>query len=305
MTELSLNCGAATDTGLVRDHNEDRYWIDPAHGAFLVVDGVGGQAAGERAAEIAVSAIRECLTVLPVGQAGSLRPIANRPARPPGHRRRQQSHLRRIATRSQTRRDGLRPDPGAGRRPHVTIGHVGDSRLYLIAAGAIRKVTSDHSPVGEIEDAGDLSEEEAMSHPRRNEVFRDVGSCPRSADDEDFIEITECELPEDAAMLLCSDGLSDHLTSRRIREIAERYTGDAEQTARNLVDAANQAGGRDNITAVFVAGPAFRGRTAATRPRLGITRIRPRRRVWSGRVAFLSYGLLLGMLLWAVLRNRG
>ena len=188
---------------------------------------------------------------------------------------------------------------------HVTIGHVGDSRLYLIEAGTIRKVTSDHSPVGEIEDAGDLSEEEAMSHPRRNEVFRDVGSCPHSADEEDFIEITECEFPDDAAMLLCSDGLSDHLTSRRIREIAERYTGDAEQTARNLVDAANQAGGRDNITAVFVAGPAFRGRTAATRPRLGITRIRPRRRLWSGRVAFLSYGLLLGMLLWAVLRNRG
>ena len=61
MTELSLNCGAATDTGLVRDHNEDRYWIDPARGAFLVVDGVGGQAAGERAAEIAVAAIREAI----------------------------------------------------------------------------------------------------------------------------------------------------------------------------------------------------------------------------------------------------
>jgi len=79
----------------------------------------------------------------------------------------------------------------------------------------------------------------------------------------------------------------------------------AEQVAQNLVDAANEAGGRDNITAVFVAGPAFRGRSAATRPRLGVTRIRPRRRVWSGRVAFLSYGLLLGMLLWAVLRIRG
>ena len=293
----------------MRDHNEDRYWIDPAHGAFLVVDGVGGQAAGERAAEIAVSSIRECLSVLPVGQAGCLRPIASRPAASNACRQAIAAANNQIYAESQQ-------DPKlAGmacvltlalvENSHVTIGHVGDSRLYLIEAGTIRKVTSDHSPVGEIEDAGDLSEEEAMAHPRRNEVFRDVGSCPHSADDEDFIEITECEFPDDAAMLLCSDGLSDHLTSRRIREIAERYTGDAEQTARNLVDAANQAGGRDNITAVFVAGPAFRGRGAATRPRLGITRIRPRRRVWSGRVAFLSYGLLLGMLLWAVLRNRG
>ena len=58
MTELSLNCGAATDTGLVRERNEDRYWMDPARGAFLVVDGVGGQAAGERAAEIAVAMAR-------------------------------------------------------------------------------------------------------------------------------------------------------------------------------------------------------------------------------------------------------
>jgi serine/threonine protein phosphatase PrpC len=309
MTELSLNCGAASDVGLVRDHNEDRYWVDPARGAFLVVDGVGGQAAGERAAEIAVSSIRECLSVLPVGQAGSLRPIVNRPAACNAVGEAIAAANDRIYAESQQ-------DPKlAGMAcvltlalvegSHVTIGHVGDSRLYLIESGTIRKVTSDHSPVGEIEDAGDLSEEEAMAHPRRNEVFRDVGSSPLPADDEDFIEITECEFPDDAALLLCSDGLSDHLTSRRIREIAERYTGDAEQTARNLVDAANQAGGRDNITAVFVAGPAFRGRGAATRPRLGITRIRPRRRVWSGRVAFLSYGLLLGMLLWAVLRNRG
>ena len=186
----------------------------------------------------------------------------------------------------------------------VTVGHVGDSRLYLIGSGTIRKVTSDHSPVGEAEDAGEIGEEEAMAHPRRNEVFRDVGSLPRPADEPEFIEVCHCELPNGAAMLLCSDGLSDHLTSRRIREIAERYAGDAAQTARHLVDAANQAGGRDNITAVFVAGPAFPGRSAATRPRLGITRIRPRRRVWSGRVAFLSYGLLLGMLLWAVLRIR-
>jgi len=303
MTEHSLDCGAATDTGLVREHNEDRYWTDPALGAFLVVDGVGGQAAGERAAEIAVAAIRET-----VGHALACQP-AGRPATAEARVRAS------VAAANNRIYTEARENPElAGMAcvltlalvegERVTVGHVGDSRLYLIGSGTIRKVTSDHSPVGEAEDAGEIGEEEAMAHPRRNEVFRDVGSLPRPADEPEFIEVRQCELPNGAAMLLCSDGLSDHLTSRRIREIAERYAGDAAQTARNLVDAANQAGGRDNITAVFVAGPAFPGRSAATRPRLGITRIRPRRRVWSGRVAFLSYGLLLGMLLWAVLRIR-
>jgi len=303
MTELSLDCGAATDTGLVRERNEDRYWMDPARGAFLVVDGVGGQAAGERAAEIAVAAIREW-----VGHALACQPDG-KPATPEARVREA------IAAANHRIYAEARADPelvgmacvltlALVEGEQVTVGHVGDSRLYLIGSGAIRKVTSDHSPVGEVEDAGEIGEEEAMAHPRRNEVFRDVGSRPRPAGEPEFIEVRHCELPNDAAMLLCSDGLSDHLTSRRIREIAERYAGDAAQTARHLVDAANQAGGRDNITAVFVAGPAFPGRSAATRPRLGITRIRPRRRVWSGRVAFLSYGLLLGMLLWAVLRIR-
>jgi PPM family protein phosphatase len=325
MTEHSLDCGAATDTGLVREHNEDRYWTDPALGAFLVVDGVGGQAAGERAAEIAVAAIREW-----VGHALVCQP-AGRPATPDARVRDAiggtdhrpswsvvppEARVREaIAAANNRIYAEARENPElAGMAcvltlalvegERVTVGHVGDSRLYLIGSGTIRKVTSDHSPVGEAEDAGEIGEEEAMAHPRRNEVFRDVGSRPRPADEPEFIEVRQCELPGGAAMLLCSDGLSDHLTSRRIREIAERYAGDAAQTARNLVDAANLAGGRDNITAVFVAGPAFPGRSAATRPRLGITRIRPRRRVWSGRVAFLSYGLLLGMLLWAVLRIR-
>ena len=115
----------------------------------------------------------------------------------------------------------------------ITIGHVGDSRLYLVWNGAIRKLTSDHSPVGEDEDAGELTEEEAMLHPRRNEVFRDVGSRRRSAADEEFIEIRQCRFRPDAAILLCSDGLTDQLTAAEVREIVERYDGDAARVAAN------------------------------------------------------------------------
>lgn len=293
-----LHTGTATDTGLIREHNEDRYWADPERGLFLVVDGVGGQAAGEHAAQTAVDTIRECLLA------------ATSPA----------ERICEAITRANNRifEMSRADDELTGmacvltlavvENGQVSVGHVGDSRLYLIWNGAIRKITSDHSPVGEIEESGDLSEEEAMHHPRRNEVFREVGSQRRGESDRNFIEMRRCRFRPDAAILLCSDGLTDHLTSTQVREIVECYEGDAALVAANLVNAANAAGGADNITAIFVAGPEFRGREApsvsgATRPRLAATRARQPYRALFGRAAFLTYGLLLGALVWAVLRS--
>ena len=300
MPDLTLTSGAASDTGLLRERNEDRYWIDPGRGIFLVVDGVGGQAAGELAAQTAVEAVREALGE-GITEAGTDSLPA--PAR-----------VREAITAANNRIFAL-----AWEHPEfegmacvltlalvedgcITIGHVGDSRLYLIWNGAIRKLTSDHSPVGEGEDSGELTEEEAMLHPRRNEVFRDVGSRPHTPLDKDFIEVRQCRFRPDAAILLCSDGLTDQIASAQVREIAEHYAGDPVQVAARLVEAANHAGGKDNITALFVAGPEFAGHARTTRPRFATTRIRMPARLLTGRMAFLIYGLLLGMLLWAVLR---
>jgi serine/threonine protein phosphatase PrpC len=184
----------------------------------------------------------------------------------------------------------------------MVIGHVGDSRLYLIWNGAIRKLTADHSPVGEGEDSGELTEEQAMRHPRRHEVYRDVGSRLHDAADRDFIDVRNCRFKPDAAFLLCSDGLSDLLPSPAIREIVERYDGDPGQVARELVDASNEAGGKDNITALFVAGNAFRGaRHSRTRMLAAPRAERPATRWLTGRIAFLVYGVLIGILIWAVL----
>jgi hypothetical protein len=144
-----------------------------------------------------------------------------------------------------------------------------------------------------------------MLDPRRNQVFRDVGSEPRAAGDAGFIEIRRCSFHPDAAILLCSDGLTDHLTAAQVREIVERYDGDAARVAASLVEAANAAGGRDNITALFVAGPEFRfARRGATRPRFSTTRLRGGAR-FTGRAAFLIYGFLLGLLVWAAMRFKG
>ena len=287
-----MNAGGATDTGLLRERNEDRYWIDAERGVFLVVDGLGGQSAGELAAETAVDEIRETM----LARDGAA-----------------EERVRMAITRANNRIfEDAQLD--ADRRGmacvltlalvedgQLTIGHVGDSRLYLVWDGAMRKLTSDHSPVGEEEEAGELTEEEAMRHPRRNEVFRDVGSQPRALTEDEFIEIRKCRLRPDAAILLCSDGLTDQVTSAEVRAIVERYDGDASRVACELVEAANDAGGRDNATALFIAGPQF-GSQRGTQPRLAATRMRRPMRLLTGRAAFLAYGLLIGMLLWVVFR---
>jgi serine/threonine protein phosphatase PrpC len=292
--------GVATDTGLVRASNEDRYWLDDEDGIFLVVDGVGGHAAGETAAETAVEAIREELCK---GNGGA------------------EYRVRRAIAAANNRIYEIARDAEDLRgmacvltlavveASEVVIGHVGDSRLYLIWNGAIRKLTPDHSPVGEGEDAGELTEEQAMLHPRRNEVFRDVGTHPHEAGDDDFIEIRRCHFKPEAAFLLCSDGLSDALPSAAIRDIVERYQGDPTRVARELVEAANEAGGKDNITALFVAGSEFRPGMREARARHATTRMRAApatspgalRGFFTGRVAFLIYGVLLGILLGAAL----
>jgi PPM family protein phosphatase len=300
MSPAALSTGAATDTGLLRDRNEDRYFLDPDHGVFLVVDGVGGQAAGELAAQTAVEAIRESLSA---NNASGELAVEDRIRAAIAHANNRIFELARHNTGLVGMACVLTLAVVEDGR--ITIGHVGDSRLYLIWKGAFRKLTCDHSPVGEGEDSGELTEAEAMLHPRRNEVFRDVGSRLREPADREFIEIRECRFRPDAAILLCSDGLTDQLTSAQVRDIVERYDGDAARTAATLVEAANQAGGRDNATALFVAGPEFRSRTGATRPRFDATRSYSTTRILGGRLAFLTYGLLLGMLLWAVLRARG
>src|SRR5580658_6196882 len=301
-TTVKWRSGVATDTGLVRASNEDRYWIDDENGIFLVVDGVGGHVAGETAAETAVEVIREELRT--AGGEGTTEERVRWAIAAANNR------IYTVARDS----DDLRGMAcvltlAVVDQSDVVIGHVGDSRLYLVWNGAIRKLTSDHSPVGEGEDAGELTEEEAMLHPRRNEVFRDVGTRPRAAGDDGFIEIRRCQFKPEAAFLLCSDGLSDVLPSAAIRDIVERYQGDPAEVACELVEAANEAGGKDNITALFVAGSEFRGRGPEARERHATTRMRfvpapaPHPRFYAGRIAFLIYGMLLGILLGVLLNG--
>jgi serine/threonine protein phosphatase PrpC len=250
-----LLVGGHSDVGRKRTENEDRFFIDAPRGFFLVVDGLGGHAAGERAAEIAVDIISTRLS------------------------RRTGASDKRIQEAFALASTGI--FEAASRHPEwagmacvatvalieenqVTVGHVGDSRLYLLTPGTMEKITRDHSPVGELEDSQRLSEEAAMRHPRRSEVYRDLGSTAHTPNDTDFVEVYSFALPQPAALLLCSDGLTDQVTAAEIRRLIEHYAGDPEKAARALVEAANEAGGKDNVTVVLVETADYAGVSAAS-----------------------------------------
>jgi len=262
---------------------------------------MGGQAAGDRAAKIAVEVIARELNPGSVDAAAGIRRVIA------------------LANNEIFRISKENPDcSGMGcvltlaviKDDVVTFGHVGDSRLYLIWNGSVRKLTSDHSPVGEQEDLGEMTELQAMTHPRRNEVFRDLGSREHGIHDHDFVEVKSFRFHERAALLLCTDGLSDAVPSAEIGAIVDRYDGDATAIALALVESAKEAGGTDNISVVFVPGRDFVGAqspaAASARARHAITRMRTPRKRWLRvfrRVALLLFGMILGIALWTGAQN--
>jgi serine/threonine protein phosphatase PrpC/serine/threonine protein kinase len=239
---------AATDPGRERSNNEDRVLCEPDLGIFAVIDGVGGESAGEVAAETALEVLRARLSRRTTDSARLVREaiaLANRQIYERASADARLAGMSCVLTVAVL--DGAK----------VTVGQVGDSRLYTLAPGEIRKVTPDHSPVGAREDAGDLSELEAMRHPRRNEIFRDVGSGPHEPDDARWIDVLEVPFDAGGALLLCSDGLSDMVPSQEILETVESYAASPRAAVRALIERANSAGGRDNVSAVLVEGERF------------------------------------------------
>jgi len=245
---MRLRAAGATDVGVQRDVNEDRFYSDPERGIFTVVDGVGGQAAGGRAADTALDVLRTRLTTGNGALGTRMREaitLANNEVHRQAASRPEWHGMACVLTAVVI--DGDR----------AVVGHVGDTRLYKLRGGRIQKVTPDHSPVGEREDAGEISEADAMRHPRRNEVYRDVGSEPHEIGDTDFIDVRDTTMETDSALLLCSDGLTDLVTSDEILRVVDQHAGHPDDVSRALVKAANDAGGKDNITVVYVEGERF------------------------------------------------
>jgi PPM family protein phosphatase len=222
-----------TDVGRQRQSNEDRFLEAPP--VYAVADGMGGARAGEVASRIAVDALAHELETggNPEEQLAEVVREANR----------------RIWEMAQS------DDEHAGMGTTLTavlvgdrdiaIGHVGDSRLYRLRDGELERLTTDHSLVEEYLRAGKLSPEQAENHPQRSIITRALGPEP----DVDVDTFT-CEGRDGDVYLLCSDGLTGMVAEAEVRAIIERGES-LEQTAGELVEEANRAGGRDNITVVL------------------------------------------------------
>jgi serine/threonine protein phosphatase PrpC len=289
----TLRFAGATHPGLMRERNEDRLHIDAARGLLVVVDGMGGAAAGEVAAETALARLIERLerhTGSPDDRVREAIVSANNDIARLGRQNPAWEGMGCVLTLALVE-NGV-----------VTVGHVGDSRLYRLRDGTLEKLTHDHSPIGMREDLGELSEDDAMHHPRRNEVYRAVGAQPHSARDEEFIELLRFPLTREDAILLCSDGLTDLVPSSEIERVAAEHASDERTLVQTLIDTANAAGGKDNVTVAFAAGDRFAQNFVRARRRRICDVADAARRdrasakgFWGRRSTFFVLGALVGL----------
>jgi serine/threonine protein phosphatase PrpC len=235
---LYLEPFGLTDAGKVRGNNEDALLVGEGKDEtlFAVADGIGGFEAGEVASSIAVEVLKE---LEPGDSFEAAIGKANRRILAVG---RGDERFSGMGTTLVAVRFG-----GTQEEPVAQIAHVGDSRAYLLRGGDLRPMTEDHSLVAELVRSGDLTRAQAAEHPQKNLITRALG-----AEDEVEVDTTVLPVEKGDRFLLCSDGLSDMVPEGRISEILAASPDDPETPARNLLSAALDAGGTDNVTVVVV-----------------------------------------------------
>jgi serine/threonine protein phosphatase PrpC len=252
-----------TDTGRVREHNEDTIATDPDVGLLVLADGMGGYNAGEVASGIAVKTItnlvregllREDLASID-RSTGLTRPsIVLRDAITRANKIIYQT------ARSQAECEGMGTTVVAALfyDNRISIAHVGDSRLYRQRGSQIAQVTMDHSLLQELVDRGFYSPEEAQRAANKNYVTRALGVEPQVE-----VEVQEHPVDKGDIFILCSDGLSDMVEDEDIRLTISTFGANLDTVAKQLIQLANENGGRDNVSVVLAQAvepfPASRG----------------------------------------------
>jgi serine/threonine protein phosphatase PrpC len=243
---------ALTDTGRVRDHNEDALGCDPEIGLWVLADGMGGYNAGEVASGIAVKTVTDLVVeackrekrndVVP-GTGYMRQTIALRDA---VHRANKIIHQ---TAQSQPQCEGMGTTLVACLfyDDRVSVAHVGDSRLYRLRSNRLEQITMDHSLLQELVDRGFYSQEEAQRSTNRNYVTRALG-----VESGVEVEVQEIEAQKGDYFLLCSDGLPDMVEDEDIHLTISTFNDQVETIGEQLIKLANDNGGRDNVSVVLV-----------------------------------------------------
>lgn len=237
-----------SDLGQRRTNNEDAFiaqtiW-DDENVLAVAIDGVGGYDGGEIAAAIAKNTIVEYLENFSNGERANLLKQAVIEAN---------NNILKSRSESDEYKNMscvLTAILVETKRGMIHMAHIGDTRLYQYHQGKITKLSHDHSLIGYREEVGELTEEEAMHHPQRNVIGRDVGSKYMEMNT-DLVEMETFKLKSNSLLLLCSDGLSDMITSAMMTEILSKDISLKDKT-KELINKANSEGGNDNITVVLV-----------------------------------------------------
>ncbi len=233
-----------TNKGLMRENNEDNFIVEESDrfNLYAVADGMGGHKAGEVASSIAIDTVRKYFK----------KSCGKKDFRAPSF------IIESIeVANSKIRDEALSKEECSGMGTTITmavvdltlniayIGNVGDSRAYVIKNNKIMQITEDHTYVNELLKDGKITSEEAKHHPKRNVITRAVGS-------EEYVQadIFEIELFGNDVILLCTDGLTTHLTDENILDIIKEYG--CSESVQRLIKLANDNGGTDNITIIIV-----------------------------------------------------
>lgn len=244
----------SSDPGLRRTSNEDSYCTRPDIGLYLVADGMGGHVAGEVASRVAVEAIEAFIEETAGADKNRTWPFPFEPTLSlEANRLKAAFRLanRRIAAAIADSEDlrGMATTASAilAAPTHACVAHVGDSRVYVLREDSLRQITNDHSWVEEQVRAGTLTPSAAKQHPWRNVVTRAL-----SGGEDPEVDVTEIQPRPGERYLLCSDGLFAVVGDDTIAGILADRRLSLEEVCRQLIDAANAAGGPDNITTLVL-----------------------------------------------------
>ena len=241
---MTIKAFGLTDVGQRRESNEDDFLLEPGHGVYAVADGMGGHAAGEIASKRAIETLRDVLRRDDSENRSMTSEEAAewlRSAVVEANRRICDS----IRLHEERRGMGTTVVAMVQSGREAIVGHVGDSRLYLLRGGEFLRLTSDHSWVNEQVKLGLMNDDAAQRHPMRNIVTRALGSRPDVT-----VDLSAVEVEPGDVFLLCSDGLNTMLTDPQIQGILAARRQDPESACRELVREANAHGGEDNVTVV-------------------------------------------------------